>query len=106
MNVLLSIKPKYANEIINGNKKVEFRKKGFKADIKRVYIYSSMPEGKIIGYFTVSEIVEDHPKNLWKQFADVGCIDEESFTEYYANRDKGYSIKVQGVTFYEKPLNN
>lgn len=105
MNVLLSIKPQYANEIINGNKKVEFRKKGFKADINRVYIYSSMPEGKIIGYFTVSDIIEDHPKKLWEQFADVGCIDKESFTEYYANRDKGYSIKVQDVTVYEKPLN-
>ena len=30
MNVLLSIKPKYANQIINGNKKYEFRKSVFK----------------------------------------------------------------------------
>jgi predicted transcriptional regulator len=64
-----------------------------------------MPECKIIGYFTISGIVEGHPKNLWKQFANVGCIDEESFTEYYAKRDKGYSIKVQDVTVYEKSLN-
>ncbi len=64
-----------------------------------------MPEGKIIGYFTVSGIVEDHPKKLWEQFSDVGCIDQKSFTEYYANCDKGYTIKVQDVTVYEKPLN-
>ena len=41
MNVLLSIKPKYANQILNGNKRYEFRKSVFKnRNLDVVYIYS------------------------------------------------------------------
>lgn len=105
MNVLLSIKPIYANQIINGNKKVEFRKKGFKSEVSKVYIYSSMPEGRIMGYFTISDIVEDHPRRLWEQFGSIGCIDEKSFDLYYSNKDKGFSIKVQDVVAYQNPIN-
>jgi len=44
MNVLLSIKPKYASQIIEGNKRYEFRKSVFKnRDLDMVYIYSSSP---------------------------------------------------------------
>jgi predicted transcriptional regulator len=55
MNVLLSVKPKYANEIISGRKKYEFRKSIFKReDIKKMYIYSSSPVKKIIAIWKVS----------------------------------------------------
>ncbi|HET6989695.1 MAG TPA: ASCH domain-containing protein, partial [Bacteroidia bacterium] len=57
MNVLLSIKPKYAKAIIDGKKKVEFRKLPFKLNVNKVYIYSSAPEQKIIGYFTFDDII-------------------------------------------------
>ena len=39
MNVLLSVKPKYANEIISCRKKYEFRKSIFKREnIKKMYM--------------------------------------------------------------------
>ena len=66
MNAILSIKPIYAHEIIKGNKKIEFRKLRFKRDVERVYIYSSSPEQKIIGYFTIKTIEESTPLDLWK----------------------------------------
>ncbi len=44
MDVLLSVKPKYANEIIAGRKKYEVRKSIFKREnIEKMYIYSSSP---------------------------------------------------------------
>jgi type I restriction enzyme S subunit len=57
MNVLLSIKPKYANQIVKGNKKYEFRKSVFKnRDLEMVYIYSSSPVKRIIGAFAIKMI--------------------------------------------------
>ena len=105
MNVLLSIKPKYANAIINGEKKVEFRKLPFKLEVSKVYIYSSAPEQKIIGYFTFDDIVSDTPKKLWKIFKNDGVIEEEDFFNYFSNKDIGYSIKIKSVKKFTKGVN-
>jgi predicted transcriptional regulator len=70
MNVLLSIKPKYVEEILNGNKKYEFRKSIFKCKekLEMIYIYSSSPVKKVVGAFVIESIIEDHPKVLWEKF--------------------------------------
>ena len=80
-DVILSIKPIYANKILSGDKKVEFRKKKFKKTVDRVYIYSTSPQKAMVGYFTIKNIVEDTPANLWEKFKDIGGIDEDSFFE-------------------------
>lgn len=105
MNVILSIKPKYANAILNGEKKVEFRKLVFKKEIKRVYIYSSSPEQRIIGYFTIDNIVSDTPKKLWQKFKQVGSINEDDFFEYFANKEIGYSINIKTYSRFKKAIN-
>lgn len=105
MNVLLSIKPKYANAILLGQKLVEFRKLVFKKEIERVYIYSSAPEQRIIGYFTIEDIISDTPKKLWQEFSEVGSISEEDFFDYFANKKIGYSIKIKDVTRFRRSKN-
>ena len=96
-DAILSIKPIYANQILNGSKKVEFRKRKFKKKVDRVYIYSSSPTKMMVGYFTIKDIVEDTPANLWKKFKDVGGIDEDSFFEYFKDNEVGYSIVINNV---------
>ena len=93
-NVILSIKPVYADAIMAGVKKVEFRKKIFKRPVDKIYVYSSSPEKKIIGYFTIHSIVEDTPSNLWETFKKVGGIAKDAFFEYYKDTEKGFSIKI------------
>lgn len=105
MNVLLSIKPKYANAILSGEKKVEFRKAPFKSEVERVYIYSSAPEQKIIGYFIIDKIVSASPRKLWKEFSEVGVIEEEAFFNYFADKEIGYSIKIKKVKKFARGLN-
>ncbi len=104
-NVLLSIKPKYAHQIIAGTKKVEFRKAGFKEDIAKVFIYSSYPEQKLIGYFTIKDIIKDKPSALWKKFNEVGGIKRKDFFEYYTDKELGYSIVIDRVKKFRNPKN-
>lgn len=104
MNVILSIKPIYANAIINGVKKVEFRKLPFKREVHKVYIYSSAPEQRILGYFTVDNIVADSPLVLWKRFNKVGVIQREAFFEYFSNKSIGYSIQIKTVKRFKKVI--
>ncbi|AZJ36440.1 hypothetical protein D6T69_13280 [Tenacibaculum singaporense] len=96
-SVILSIKPIYAQAIMSGEKKVEFRKKIFKRPVDKIFVYSSSPEKKIIGFFTIKEIVEDTPKNLWKEFNEVGGINKDDFFNYYQEAETGFSIKISQV---------
>lgn len=86
---------------MTGIKKVEFRKKIFKKPVDKVFVYSSSPEKKIIGYFTIGEIVEDSPEKLWKKFNKVGGISKKDFFEYYKNVEMGFSISVDTYEKFE-----
>ncbi|NOQ23942.1 MAG: hypothetical protein GQ564_01145 [Bacteroidales bacterium] len=94
-SVILSIKPIYAHAIMAGTKKVEFRKKIFKRPVDKVFVYSSSPEKKIVGFFTISDIIEDKPEKLWEEFKKVGGIDKKNFFDYYKNSEIGFSIKIK-----------
>lgn len=106
MNVLLSIKPKYVEEIINGNKLYEFRKSLFKNrdDLNLVYIYSSSPVKKIIGAFTIGDVVKGCPKDLWVKFKDVSGIEENEFFKYFADKENGFAIQIEKLDIFETPI--
>jgi len=105
MDVLLSIKPKFAESIINGRKKYEFRKNAFsKKNIGRVYIYSTTPIKKVIGFFKISKIIEDKPINLWRQLKDDAGVSEEEFFDYFRNREIGFALEIVEVEQFENPV--
>lgn len=101
MDAILSIKPIYANQILAGTKKVEFRKRSFKEKVQRVYIYASVPVKQIVGYFTFARVDEDTPANLWEKYKDVGGISKEDFFSYYAKSDLGCAFVIKSVTPYK-----
>ncbi|MEN4018225.1 MAG: hypothetical protein PQ975_06900 [Methanobacterium sp.] len=105
MNVLLSIKPKYVEEIKKGNKKYEFRKTGFrKKCLKEAYIYSTSPVKKIVGFFKIEKIIEDHPENLWENFKEYSGIAEDEFFDYFRNKEKGYAIEINEFEIFNDPI--
>lgn len=106
MKVLLSIKPKYVDEIIKGNKKYEFRKTDFKRkkELKEVYIYSTSPVKKIVGYFEFEKIIKDHPNVLWENYKEFSGIDEEEFFQYYEGRNNGFAIEIGRLELFEEPI--
>ena len=105
MNVLLSVKPKYAVEIISGRKKYEFRKSIFKReDIKKMYIYSSSPVKKIIAIVDIDGILSDSPQELWEQCHEDAGISEREFFSYFKNSETGYAIKISNVQEFPNPI--
>lgn len=94
--VFLPIKPKYAQAIMRGEKKVEFRKQ-FPTGVKQVIVYSSSPEKKILGWFNVDEIEITKPKHAWEMYCQIGSISETDFFSYYENKESATVIKVKKV---------
>ncbi|MDD2666585.1 MAG: hypothetical protein PHD13_05310 [Methanocellales archaeon] len=105
MNVLLSIKPKYANAILSGEKEYEFRKVIFKdRNVERVYIYSSSPVKRIVGVFIVGDIIEGHPERIWERCQKKSGINKEDFFNYFNGSEKGYAIKIDDLETIEDPI--
>ena len=108
MNVLLSIKPKYVEEIRKGNKKYEFRKSLFSKKnidkIEKIYIYSSAPVKKIVARFILAVILEDHPKKLWEKYKNFSGIDEVEYFKYYGKNERVFAIRITELKFFKKPI--
>jgi predicted transcriptional regulator len=105
MKILLSIKPEYAEKILQGEKHFEFRKVVPKASgVKTVVIYATKPVGKVIGEFDIDKVLSAKPNKLWPQTSEFAGITKKFFNEYFKGRNIAYAIKVSEARRYEKPL--
>ncbi|ECX8367725.1 ASCH domain-containing protein, partial [Salmonella enterica] len=105
MKVLLSIKPEFAEKILDGSKRFEFRKGIFKnRSINTVVIYATMPLGKVVGQFSIESILSDAPEDLWIKTQKYAGISKTFFDNYYSGRSTAYAIKVGDVERFETPL--
>ncbi len=102
MNALLSIKPKYVEEIVEGNKKIEFRKTIFSRQVKEVWIYASSPIKKIVAVFSPGGIIEDSPKSLWRKYKYISGMKEEDFINYFYGKDVGYAVEIDALRVFKK----
>lgn len=103
MRVLLSIKPKYAELILSGEKKYEFRRAIFrKHDVNKVVIYASNPISKVIGEFIIDDILTCNLTDLWLNTMKHAGIDKEYYDSYFSGKDRGHAIKVKSVKRYSR----
>ena len=103
MKVLLSIKPEYAEKILSGEKKFEFRRVLPKnKSVKKVVIYATLPVGKVVGEFEIAELISESPIHLWERTAEFSGISSNFFEAYFKGRDIAHAIKVGKVKKYNQ----
>ena len=90
--------------ILEGRKKVEFRKVRFAQDVSHIVIYATAPVMRIVGCFRVRGIEEASPTKLWKQYERVGGIGKEAFWRYYGRSTLGIAIRVGDVVALGEPM--
>ncbi|MBN2415417.1 hypothetical protein JXO52_06230 [bacterium] len=105
MKVLLSIKPDFVEKVFSGEKKYEFRRVIFKkSEVNTVVVYASKPVHKVIGEFSIKNIICDDIVSLWTRTKDFSGISEDFFFQYFNDRDFGYAIEIGKVKKYNKAL--
>ncbi|MDP3104625.1 MAG: ASCH domain-containing protein [Candidatus Methanoperedens sp.] len=105
MNVLLSVKPKYAEKIIEGKKKYEFRRAIFKKqNIEKVYIYSSSPVSKIVAAFEIEKILKDSPEKIWTLCQKYAGISKKDFFDYFKNSEMAFAIEIGYVDSFKEHI--
>ena len=91
--LLISVKPEFAEKILNGTKTIELRKCSPSADIgDLVIIYSTLPEKAIVGTCVVKEIIKTSPTKLWRSHSTFMGIDRKRYLEYF--KDCTFAIGI------------
>lgn len=101
---LMAIQPEYAHAILDGSKKVEFRKRRLAADIDTVLIYESAPTQRIVGHFTIERTELTTPRALWRLFGSVGSIAQADYLNYYGTSERAVGLVISEVERYKHPV--
>lgn len=106
MKILLSIKPEFVEQIFKGKKKFEYRKSIFaNQEVSSVVIYSTMPVGRIVGEFSISQVLMDTPEQIWRNTKQKSGITKTFYDLYFENRNKAYALEIGELTQYKTPIN-
>ena len=104
-NVLLSIKPNFAEAIFGGTKRFEFRRTIFREpNVNRVIVYASSPVQKVLGEFTIGEILDLTLKDLWKETNRWSGIEQHYFNDYFHGCKSGYALRIIKPRRFSRPL--
>lgn len=96
--VLLSIKPKYADLILAGSKRVEFRRTWAAQGVDLIILYSSSPVRKIVGIVEVDEVINATHATLWKICTENGGgVRKDELRSYFQGKTYGNAVMLGKV---------
>ncbi|MBA2863982.1 ASCH domain-containing protein [Methanococcus maripaludis] len=103
--ILLSIKPIFAERIKEGKKTVEIRRM-FHADPgDSIFIYESKPVQRITARFKVEKVIHYLPDKLWDLTKDVNGLSKEEFDSYCTKPGMYVAVYIKDLEVFETPIN-
>lgn len=112
MNIILSIKPKWAELIYSGKKTIEWRKSFPKREnIECIYLYETAPVKKVTGFFEWNGfeaiVFTADFNNIFttaQNVVDAGCVPLEDLKKYIGDRIDLFGWKIKNPQKYKEPL--
>ena len=102
--ILISINPKYVDEILSGRKKYEYRKiKPKKDNIDKIIIYSTSPVMKVVAEVSITKILEGTPQEIWDITKEYSGVTKEFYDSYYKNKNKAIAYEIGEIKKYNIP---
>lgn len=100
----LPIKPVFANRILEGSKRYEFRRSRLRQDITHVVIYSTSPVRKIVGVAEVTGVKAASVSAAWRQTRHGAGISRCAFNAYFTGAQSAIFISLRRVVRLKKGL--
>jgi predicted transcriptional regulator len=94
--ILISLEARHAENILRGNKLVEFRRR--KMNVKpgvTIWIYAKRPVGSIVGCATVAAVRTHAPSTLWRKFGSFSGISRSEFFDYFDGIAQGTALELK-----------
>lgn len=103
-NIILPIKPVFADQILSGEKKYEYRKRLCKKEVKKIYIYATAPIKKIIGEVGVVNKISMDKEKLWQETQKYAGVTKKFYDQYFEHQDCAYAYRLGEVKQYRFPV--
>jgi predicted transcriptional regulator len=101
--ILLAVKPEYAERILSGVKRYEFRRRRPLKPVGRILIYATQPRCAVVGEAAVARTITESPEILWAMTARGAGIGEKAFMEYFAGSGQAHAFVLGDARKYKKP---
>jgi predicted transcriptional regulator len=103
--LLLSMKPRYADLVFGGQKKVELRRRSLKRmQGREALVYATTPARMLRGGFRIGEVWTGTLENIWSLVSDSAGVEKPDFDAYYAGSEMACALEIVDVWEYENPL--
>jgi predicted transcriptional regulator len=97
-DILISIRPSFADAIFNGSKTVEVRRKiPLIKPGSRLWIYVTKPVGEVRAVARITEIVEGDPDAVWRACGPRTGLARADFYDYLSGSAKAYGLVLREV---------
>ena len=101
----LSIYPRYANKILSGEKRLEFRKSWAANDVTAFVIYATTPIQKIVGIAYIKQVHQGSATALWRLARERrGGVSRRVLYDYFRSKPRGFAIEIESVRPCSHPL--
>ena len=95
---IISLKPRYVDLILSGEKTVELRNRVVRMEPGTViWIYATRPVGGIVALAELDSVVHDTPAEIWLRYEREICIDRAHFDSYINNRESVSALILSSV---------
>lgn len=96
--LLISIRPTFANAIFNGSKTVEIRRRIPPIKLgTRLWIYVTKPVAEVRGVARVTDIISGNPEAVWRACGLQTALSQSDFDNYMDGSAKAYGLVLQEV---------
>ena len=96
--LLLSVRPRYAERILEGKKTVELRRvRPRRCEDAVMLIYVSSPVRALKAIARVERVTAAEPSELWRQVAPKAGVSRAEFDAYFDDVDMGFAIHLKNV---------
>ncbi len=97
-DALISIKQKYVDKFLNGQKAVEIRNRKVNlSDNSKLWIYTTLPKASIQTIAYVKHVDTDAPELIWKKYWELIGISKISFNQYVNGSNKISAIVTKDI---------
>lgn len=100
--LFISVKPKYADAILDGTKTVELRRtRPNLPDGSLVILYSSTPTRAVVGWAQLTGVRVGTPIEIWDKYGTAAAIDELAYDAYFDGTDQAFALELHSVVAVE-----